>query len=143
MVAGVARAGLPALAKSILQFVAVFAFKDPLLLPLLMPPPVQPVMLATVVVVGFTVAFELVGGSPGLYVWVPLSDLHFGSTVLAAPAEPAVSTPIGRQSDIAKRKPRPLRMRCSFVDQARTVGAPLPPWWRRVATTAICTDPNQ
>ena len=91
MVAGVAAAGLPALAKSILQFVAVLAFKVPLLLPLVMPPPEQPVMLATVVVVGFTVALELVGGSPGLYVCVPLNDLHFGSTVFAAPAGPAAS----------------------------------------------------
>jgi hypothetical protein len=90
--------------------VAFVAFVLPVLVPLVMPPPVQPVMVRFVLVTGFTVAFDESGGRPGVYVWVPVIDLHVGSTVLAAPAELAVSTPIGKQSEIANSRPRPLRM---------------------------------
>src|SRR5689334_5562220 len=98
----------------------------PLTVPLVMPPPVQPVNAPAVVVTGNTFWSELVGGRPGLYDCVPENSLHFGTTVLTAPAGPAVSTPTGRHSEITNKSPRPLRMRFSFVDQARTTGAPLP-----------------
>jgi len=110
-------AGLPAFAKSILQFVAVVDFVLPELLPLVIPPPVQPVIVRTVLTTGLTVLVELKIGSPGVYVCVPWSDLHFGSTVFTAlPACPAVSTPTGKTSAIANSKPRPLRMNPPLMD---------------------------
>src|SRR4051812_48810716 len=115
-VVGLAALWAAASAKSFLQFVAVVAFWAPLLLPEVMPPPTQPVTVSLVVTSGFTNTLELDFGRPGLNVCVPWSDLHFGSTVLAAPAGPAAQMPSDDSNETADNKTRPLRMQSPLMD---------------------------
>lgn len=109
----VGAAGFPLLLESWVQFVAVVAFVLPPTVPLVMPPPVQPVNEAANFVTGFTSVFELKGGRPGVKVSVPENSVHFGAAVFTAPPadELAVIRPTDKNSDIATSKRRPLRIR--------------------------------
>jgi hypothetical protein len=72
------------------------------------PPPVQPVSFPIVVTFEFTLVLLPRMGRPGLPVCVALNALHV--VPATAPAGLADKTPTGTRNEIAKSKPRPLRM---------------------------------
>jgi len=83
----------------------------PLIVPLVIPPPEHPVILRLVVDVDVTFVLLPIFGNAGLYFTVPVSFVHVGNVAVAAPAEPAASTPTGMSSDNASNDPTALRMR--------------------------------
>src|SRR5450631_2194644 len=107
--------GLPAPFTSAAQFVPVVALVLPVLVPLVMPPPVHPTILIVVLVTGFTRTLLVMIGKPGVNVCVPLSDLHFGNTVFAAPAGPAAIAVTETTSESASSTPPTFRISNSLL----------------------------
>jgi len=93
------------------QFRPTVDFVFSVVVPDLTPPPVQPLIVLEVVIVGLTVTLDLVIGSAGENVAEPVIFVQLAP---AAPAGSAAETPAGINNAIANNKPAALRIRTPY-----------------------------